>query len=167
MIVELVAHDPSWALTAAVESRRWSKILGDALIEVHHIGSTAIPGIMAKPVIDLMPVVRSIDVMEEHKVRGLGYDWRGEFGIPGRRFCTLDDPVSGRRQFNVHVFAEGSAEVARHLAFRDYWRAHPAEALEYEKVKLDAAAQCPEDVLAYNDVKSPWIKACEQRALSA
>ena len=132
-------------------------------IDVHHIGSTAIPGIVAKPVVDLMPVVHNIECVDEAKVCGLGYEWRGELGIAGRRFCTLT--VNGKRVFNAHVFAEGSPEIARHLAFRDYLRARREEALEYERVKRAAAAMCPDDVLAYNDAKSVWIKACERRAL--
>jgi GrpB-like predicted nucleotidyltransferase (UPF0157 family) len=96
----------------------------------------------------------------------LGYSCRGEFGIPGRRFCLLDDLSTGKRLFNVHIFESGSPEIARHLAFRDYLRRNPAEALEYEKVKRVAAAAHPDDVLAYNDAKSPWIKDCERRALN-
>jgi GrpB-like predicted nucleotidyltransferase (UPF0157 family) len=77
---------------------------------------------------------------------------------------AFNDPATGRRLFNVQIFAEGSPHIARHLAFRDYLRAHPAEAREYEAEKKRAAALADE-VLVYNDLKYAWIKACEARAL--
>ena len=163
MKVELVPHNPAWAGLADAESQRWLAVLGEGAV-VHHIGSTAIAGIMAKPVIDLMPVVPDVALVDERGVVGLGYEWRGEFGIAGRRFCTRN-AVGGERLFNVHIFGVGSPEVSRHLAFRDYLRAFRNEALEYERVKLAAAALCPDDVLAYNEAKSGWLKGCEQRAL--
>ena len=95
---------------AIQESRRLSDVLGKALIEIHHIGSTAIPGIAAKPVIDLMPVVRSLPEIDQKEtaVCDLAYVLRGEFGISGRRFCVRDDPATGQRLFNVHIFEAGS-----------------------------------------------------------
>jgi GrpB-like predicted nucleotidyltransferase (UPF0157 family) len=72
--------------------------------------------------------------------------------------------VSGRSR--LHAFQRDAAEIARHLAFRDYLRAHAQEARAYEREKERAASLHPDDVLAYNDAKSPWIKACERRALA-
>ena len=160
--IELIPYDVNWPALAEAEGLRWLPVLGDA--RVHHIGSTAVQGIAAKAVIDLLPVVADIEKVQESGVRALGYQWWGEYGLAGRRFCTLNDAVTGKRLFNVHIYAEGSAEIARHLVFRDYLRAHADEAREYERVKRDAARQCPEDVLAYNDCKSTWIKGCETRA---
>jgi GrpB-like predicted nucleotidyltransferase (UPF0157 family) len=148
------------------ERSTWSGAIGETLVVVHHIGSTAIPGIRAKATIDLLPLVRSLAALDARAdaVRALGYDWRGEFGLPGRRFCTLT--AGEKRLFNVHIYEDGADEVARHLAFRDYLRAHPNEARAYEAEKIRAAALRPDDVLAYNDQKNDWIKACEQRALA-
>src|SRR5262245_15703357 len=110
-LIELVAHDASWAARAAYEAERIRGALGDLVIVVHHIGSTSIPGILAKPIIDLMPIVRSLADLDAHEgdVRALGYDWRGEFGITGRRFCPMDD-AAGRRIVHAHFFAPDSPE---------------------------------------------------------
>ncbi|HLJ47258.1 MAG TPA: GrpB family protein [Bryobacteraceae bacterium] len=166
MRVSLSPHDPRWLDLARRESRRLAEVAGDNLITVHHIGSTAIPGISTKPVIDLLPVVHSLEALDERAdgFRQLGYNWRGEFGLPGRRFCTLNDPATDRRLFNVHIWSADSDQILRHVAFRDYLLAHPEEAREYEAEKMRAAALHPDDVLAYNDAKDPWIKACEIRA---
>ncbi|HEY2660606.1 MAG TPA: GrpB family protein [Caulobacteraceae bacterium] len=166
--VELLAHDPAWAQLADHEARRSAALLGDNLLVTHHIGSTAISSIRAKPIIDLIPVVRDLSALDaqEMEVRALGYDWRGEFGLPGRRFCVLNDPASGRRLVHVHAYQDGSTEIGRHLAFRDYLRAHPEEAAAYEAEKLRAATTHPHDMLAYNGAKSDWIVACQTRALA-
>jgi len=164
--VTLVAHDPAWAARAQAESERIMLALGDLLLDVHHIGSTSIPGILAKPVIDLMPIMRAIHLLDARRdaVLALGYEWRGEFGIVGRRFCTLDD-AAGRRVVHLHFFEPGSGEIEPNLAFRDYLRAHGDEARAYEAEKLRAARLHPDDSLAYNEEKGAWIRACKIRAL--
>lgn len=162
--VTLAPHDPDWIRVAAEEGARIGKALGDSLVAVHHIGSTAIPGIAAKPTIDLMPALRpgaDIDACRG-PMEALGYLWRGEFGIAGRRYCVLER--DGRRLFHVHIFPAGHANIATQLAFRDYLRAHPEEALAYEAIKREAAAAHPDNSLKYNDYKSAWIRACQERA---
>jgi GrpB-like predicted nucleotidyltransferase (UPF0157 family) len=132
--VTLVQHDPSWASQAYREGERLKAAIGDAILAVHHIGSTAIPGIYAKPILDLIPVVRSLADLDTNQqaVEGLGYAWWGEYGLPGRRYCTLDNPQTGNRMVQLHCFAQGSQEITRHLAFRDHLRSHPVLAREYE-----------------------------------
>ncbi len=166
--VELVPHSPLWPKMAEAETRRLRETLGGELVTVHHIGSTAIPGIMAKPVVDLIPIVRSIERLDaqEDRVRALGYKWFGEYGLPGRRYCYLKDAATGVRLFQLHCYQEGSPEVPRHLAFRDYLRAHPALAKEYEAEKIRAASVVSDDVNAYNDQKNGWIKRVENDALA-
>ena len=88
MHVRVDPHSPAWTARFEAEAARVARALGDALLEVHHIGSTAVPGLDAKPVIDMMPVVRdpaSADARRESP-EALGYEWCGEFGIPGRRY---------------------------------------------------------------------------------
>jgi GrpB-like predicted nucleotidyltransferase (UPF0157 family) len=166
--VELRPHTPRWAAMAAEESRRLKDVLGDELVAVHHIGSTAVPGILAKPVVDLIPVVRDIAGLDsrEDAIRAQGYKWFGEYGLPGRRYCYRKDPATGRRLFQLHCYQEGWPDIPRHLAFRDYLRAHPNLAKEYEAEKLRAAAIVSDDVNAYNDEKNAWIKRVEREALT-
>lgn len=166
--VQLVPHSQEWADTARLEARRLMAALGATVIRVEHMGSTAIPGIMAKPIIDFIPVVSSLHELDAKRsiLEALGYDYLGEFGIPTRRYCRLNDPTTGERKFQLHCFAEDSPQIARHLAFRDYLRAHPGIAAEYEAVKQRAAALHPDNVLLYNDAKNDWIKKTEQDALT-
>jgi GrpB-like predicted nucleotidyltransferase (UPF0157 family) len=166
--VELHPHSPQWAAMARAETERLAAELGGLLLKVEHMGSTAIPGIAAKPIIDLMPIARddsSLDAIEPG-MRKLGYEWLGEFGIPGRRYCRKNDPLTGKRKFQLHCFADGASEIARHLAFRDYLRAFPEIAKEYEAEKRRAAALHPDNTLAYNDAKNDWIKKTERDALA-
>jgi len=165
--VELVPHDPAWALQAAEEASLITFALGSAVIRVEHVGSTSIPGICAKPTIDLLPIATSLEALEARTgaMVALGYDARGELGLPGRRFFTRDAP-DGRRLFNVHCWAEGHEALPRHFAFRDYLRAHPDEAKAYEAEKVRAAAICADDMVRYADAKSAWIQACQIRALA-
>ncbi|SRR5579862_223851 len=166
--VELRPYSPRWAEMAAEESARLKAALGPLLVTVHHIGSTAIPGIMAKPVVDLIPIVTDITRLDaqEATVRALGYKWFGEFGLPGRRYCYLRDPATGNRLFQLHCYQEGWPDMPRHLAFRDYLRAHPLLAKAYEMEKIRAASVRSDDVNAYNDEKNGWIKRVEKDALA-
>lgn len=165
--VELVPHRPEWAQTAEAEAARLGAALGPVLVTVHHIGSTAIPAIRAKPILDLIPVVTTLDALDatQDALRAAGYLWHGEFGIAGRRFCTRIDVATGKRIVHLHAFADGDAEITRHLAFRDYLRTHPAIAQAYKTEKLRAAAATPDDSQAYNAGKNDWIKRVEREAL--
>ena len=165
--VELVPHRSEWALLASQETQRLKTALGAALLRVEHIGSTSIPAIMAKPIVDLIPIFTDLPALDacEDNIRALGYRWHGEFGIPTRRYCTLIDAATGRRVFQLHCYAQTSPQIARHLAFRDYLRAHPDIAKEYEAEKLRAAALHPDNTLDYNDAKNDWIKRVEKDAL--
>jgi GrpB-like predicted nucleotidyltransferase (UPF0157 family) len=165
-VVELLPHDPSWVTIAREESDRLARVLGDNLIRIEHVGSTAIRGICAKPTIDLMPLVRDLNEIDANAIRALGYEWRGGFGLSGRRYCTFTDSQTARRVFNVHIFETGSPHAARMIAFRDYLLAHPDEAREYEIEKRRAAALHPANSLDYNDAKSDWIQTGERRALA-
>ncbi len=141
--------------------------LGEILVTVHHIGSTAVPGLAAKPIIDLMPVVTDLDRLdrEQERIEALGYGWHGEFGIPGRRYCTLSNE-QGLRLVQLHFFEAGSLQIERHLAFRDYLRTHPETAAAYEKEKRRARDLHPDDSHAYTDQKAAWIRNMEATALN-
>ena len=165
--VELVPHDARWAAAAVDEGLAFAAAVGSCVIVAHHIGSTAIPGIHAKPVLDLMPLVTDLAALEARRsaVEALGYEWWGEFGLPGRRYCTKSDPGTGRRLVQLHCYAGDSPEITRHLAFRDYLRAHPDIAQAYDREKARCRALHPDSSHDYADCKNGWIKAVEADAL--
>jgi GrpB-like predicted nucleotidyltransferase (UPF0157 family) len=169
-LIVVIPHDPAWAAEFDRSSRAVADALaaGDAPVTLHHIGSTAIPGIYAKPVIDMLAIVDG-DVARLDACNGgmtrLGYEAMGEFGIPGRRYFRRDDPATGARTHQVHAFARGSPHVERHLAFRDFLRSHPEHAAEYSELKRRLTAT-PVEIDAYMDGKDAFIKDMERRALA-
>jgi GrpB-like predicted nucleotidyltransferase (UPF0157 family) len=166
--VILAPHNPAWVGQAQEEGERLKAAIGDVILAIHHIGSTAIPGICAKPILDLIPVVRSLADLDikRQALENLGYVWWGEYGLPGRRYCTFDNPQTGSRTVQLHCFEQGSPEIKRHLAFRDYLRSHPELAREYEAEKSSCRDQHPSDSHAYSDCKAAWIRRIEEMALS-
>ena len=108
-----------------------------------------------------MPDVHSLVDLDGAKLalQSLGYEWWGEYGIAGRRYCTRNDSTSGRRLVQLHCFQSGSPEIEKHLAFRDYLRANPDVALAYDREKRRCRDTHPEDSHAYTDAKSAWIDA--------
>jgi GrpB-like predicted nucleotidyltransferase (UPF0157 family) len=141
-------------------------VLRPVLVTVHHIGSTSVPGLAAKPIIDLMPLVAGLAELDRlrGRVEALGYMWHGELGIPGRRYCTLDDQ-GGVRTVQLHFFRVSSPHVDRHIAFRNYLRAHLEVAGAYEAEKRRAQSLYPDNSRAYGDEKAAWVHETEAKAL--
>jgi GrpB-like predicted nucleotidyltransferase (UPF0157 family)/ribosomal protein S18 acetylase RimI-like enzyme len=164
--VVLAKYDPGWPKRAAKLAKRL-QVLGSTLLAVEHIGSTAIPGMAAKPIIDLMPLVTTLADLDHQRprVEALGYEWHGELGLTGRRYCTLADE-RGVRAAQLHFFEAESPHATRHIAFRDYMRSHPEAARAYEIEKRRAQKLHPNDSHAYTDEKSAWIRDAEIDALT-
>jgi GrpB-like predicted nucleotidyltransferase (UPF0157 family) len=162
--VILAAYDPEWPHMAARLADDL-RVLDATLQSVHHIGSTAVPGLIAKPIIDLVPLVKSLADLDlkRPQVEALGYGWHGEYGIEGRRFCTLCDDT-GTRIAHLHFFAADSPHAERHIAFRDYLRAYPHVADAYAAEKRRARDLHPDDSNAYASEKSAWVRAAETKA---
>jgi GrpB-like predicted nucleotidyltransferase (UPF0157 family) len=163
--VEVLPHDTAWREAFEAEAQRLGPALGPTVIAVHHIGSTSIPGIYAKPVIDILVEVTDISAVDEQysAMESLGYEVMGEFGIPGRRYFRKDG-ANGKRTHQIHVFQAGSPQVSRHLAFRDHMIAHPSDAEYYSRLKQRLAAQHPLDMDAYMDGKDGFIKEIDGKA---
>jgi GrpB-like predicted nucleotidyltransferase (UPF0157 family) len=163
--VEVVPPSPLWSKAFVKESQQVARALGENLVNIHHIGSTAIPNIYAKPIIDMLVEVRSLESVDEGRtaIESLGYEVLGEFGIPGRRFCRKDN-AEGLRTHHIHIFLAGSAQVERHLAFRDYLSTHPAMAQAYSDLKRSLAAKFPTDISGYMDGKDAFIQEMDRQA---
>ena len=163
--VEVVPPDPAWPVAFQQAAQDIAVALGDTVIAIHHIGSTAIPSIYAKPIIDLLAEVQDITQVDRQNaaMTDLDYQAMGEFGIPGRRYFRKDN-AAGVRTHHVHAFAAGSDQVRRHLAFRDYLVAHPAAAQEYSELKRRLAQAHPTDIEQYMDGKHDFIQTIDQRA---
>ena len=165
MIVEVVPYRAEWKAMFREEAERVRGVLGDELLRVFHIGSTSVPGIQAKPVIDLLPVVKDIQKLDTFRCEflTLGYEPMGEYGIPGRRFYRKGGE---RRTHHIHAFQYDNAyAILRHTAFCAYLRESPAVRDEYAALKARLAEQFPADIEAYCDGKDSFVKQVEREAL--
>ena len=162
--IEVIPHDPNWLAMFDAEAEDIAVILGAELVAIHHIGSTAIPAIKAKPIIDLLVEVRQIEKIDAFNdaMIGLGYESLGEHGIPGRRFFRKPDEFT--RTHHVHVFGTGHPDIDRHLNFRDYLISHPNEGQAYGRLKEDLARRFPEDIDSYVEGKSEFIREIDAKA---
>ena len=165
-MIVLVPYDPAWPGAFAREAAGLTDSLGDVLLSVEHIGSTSIPGLAAKPVIDILAVVERVDALDTRSTsfEALGYQVMGEFGIAGRRYFRKDD-ADGRRTHQVHAYSLGADEVTRHLNFRDYLRAHEAVAEGYLSLKKALIDRCVDDMPCYSDGKTDFIRDIERQAV--
>ena len=164
--ITVVPYDSRWPQKFERAAGEIAAALGPNVLAIHHIGSTSIAGIHAKPVIDILAVVADLHAVDlrNAQMQGLGYEVMGEFGIEGRRYFRRDDSA-GRRTHQIHTFAAGSPHVTRHVAFRDFLRAQASFAREYGELKRRLAAAHPHDIDAYVDGKDGFIKEMEARAL--
>ena len=159
-------YDPAWLEAYARERKAITGILGDNCLAIYHIGSTSVPGLPAKPIIDIMAAVRSLEQVDEAAgaFAGIGYEFCGEFGIPGRRYLRKG---GDERTHQLHIFQAGDwNNIGRHLAFRDFMRSHEKEREEYGTLKKDLARRFPYDIGSYCDGKDAFVRSMEEKALS-
>jgi GrpB-like predicted nucleotidyltransferase (UPF0157 family) len=163
--VEVVPHNPEWRFLFETEAYLIAIALAKNVIAIHHIGSTSIETIYAKPIIDILVEVKSIVQVDKHNsaMESLGYECMGEFGIEDRRLF-LKDNSAGTRTHHVHVFETASAQIVRHLAFRDYLNAHHEEAQAYSELKRLLADKYPLDIEKYMDGKNRFIQEIDRQA---
>ncbi|UKS57263.1 GrpB family protein [Exiguobacterium acetylicum] len=163
--VIVLPYQSEWESEYAREAKRLQDVFGARLHRIHHMGSTSVPGLAAKPIIDILPVVNSLDEIEQfnESMEALGYEAKGEFGMPGRRYFRKG---GDERTHHIHLYAVGNPEIERHLVFRDYLRAHPEEANAYGTLKEQLAATYPYDIEAYIAGKDAFVKELEHRAIA-
>ena len=167
--VEIVDYDPRWPILFDEEAERLRATLDPSLIVgLEHFGSTAIPGLSAKPIIDILIAVRSLADAQANFVeplRNLDYVYWAENPRKDRLFFVKGMPPFGsRRSHHVHV-TEPHGELWQRLAFRDYLRAHPEEAAIYEQLKRRLATEYKRDREAYTDAKSAYVESVMRKVI--
>ena len=157
--IEIAAYNPGWRRAFEAETAAILEACRPRVVEVHHVGSTAVPGLAAKPVLDMLPVAAgpAEALAAAPRMTALGYRYRGENGISGRFY--FEKAVDGRTVAHVHMFPLGHPAIRTHLAFRDYLRAHPDAARDYERLKRDLAMKHRNDREAYTDARPPSSRA--------
>ena len=163
--IEVVPHRPEWIDLYRQEQAAMIKACAGVVQVVEHIGSTAVHGLVAKPVLDLMPGLAALSdgTRLVAPMAALGYVCRGEYGIPGRLY--FEKRRQGWQVAHAHAFEIGSRLWLRHLAFRDYLHTHPDTTREYAELKLRLAQQHAGDREAYTDAKAAFIEDVIARAI--
>jgi GrpB-like predicted nucleotidyltransferase (UPF0157 family) len=160
--IVLADPDPAWvAKFEAAREAMFAACGRDAFVAIEHIGSTSVPGLAAKPIIDMMPGLRSLDEAPPIIARlvALGYQYVPEFerdtpsgpGMPHRRYFRGNDG-DGRRAYHVHMVEHGGDFWTAHLLFRDYLRRHPAAAEAYAQLKRELAAGFNATITSTSDI---------------
>ncbi|MEJ8544685.1 GrpB family protein [Brevibacillus borstelensis] len=164
-IIEVLPYDEGWVALFEREEALLRRIFSEELVAIHHIGSTSIKGMKAKPIIDIMPVVKDIDRVHlyDDAMRKIGYEPKGENGINGRRYFQKG---GDQRTHHVHIFQEGHPDIQRHLAFRDYVGSHPEAMAAYAKRKEELAEKYRLDSVAYANGKSGLVRQIDEAALA-
>jgi GrpB-like predicted nucleotidyltransferase (UPF0157 family) len=162
--VKVVPYDPDWARLYTEESDRIRCGLGDQVLAIEHIGSTAVPGLDAKPIIDIAIGIRDFDEGFDliPLMADLGYNFRGEVGVPRRHFFILGRP----RTHHAHMIELEGKGWEERIGFRDFLRSHPDKAKEYADLKRSLADQFPKDIASYSNGKGAFIDSILARATS-
>lgn len=160
--IVLLPHDPGWLSAAAEECRRIAEACRPFLLRVEHIGSTSVPDLIAKPVLDLMPIARTFEEGEAciAPMRALGYWYAGDFGIPGRHLFVKGSP----RTHHAHLLLDNSVEARRHVAVRDLLRSDPVMRSRYAEFKARLAPVFGCDREGFAQAKSALMREMFEKA---
>ncbi len=164
--VTVAGYDPAWPALFRKEKGIVEDILGDCCLAVYHIGSTAVHGLAAKPVIDIMAAVKDLGLIDGKRdaFAAAGYQWLGEYGIAGRRYLRKG---GDERTHQIHIFrGDDYSSIIRHIAFREYMARHEDAREEYGALKKELARKFPYDIGGYCDGKDAYVKRMEAKALA-
>jgi len=163
-IIKLEEYDQRWPKYFEKEVDAIKILISENLLSAHHIGSTAILGMKAKPVIDIMLVVKSLSRIDKinQKFVALGYEVKGEYGIQGRRFFQKG---KNKRTHHIHIFEQGNSEIERHILFVDFMNAHPNWVAEYEHLKIALSNRYKNEPQKYSQGKADFLQAIDLEAV--
>tara|TARA_R100000027_G_scaffold5591_1_gene4615 strand:- start:43722 stop:44222 length:501 start_codon:yes stop_codon:yes gene_type:complete len=164
MKIEVVSYRPEWSVAFEREKEAILALDIAGIANIHHIGSTAVELLSAKPIIDIMIEAQSLEGLDlnKDKFESIGYEVMGEFGMEGRRYYRKGGE---NRTHQIHAFKTSDPNLARHLVFRDYLKQNPSIRNEYGELKIQVASTCEHDIERYCDGKNDFIKFHEARAL--
>lgn len=163
-VLEVVDYNSQWQRDFDVEQILLKKAMGENAIAVEHIGSTSVIGLAAKPIIDILIEVKSLQALALNipPLVALGYIDKGENGIEGRHYLQKGEVV---RTHHIHIFQSGDANLKRHRAFCAYLSAHPDVAKAYGELKIISANIAKGHIGQYMALKHHFIAKYEQIAL--
>jgi GrpB-like predicted nucleotidyltransferase (UPF0157 family) len=155
--VIIVDYDPQWPVIFNKLKINVLTVLGNLPVTIEHVGSTSVPGLAAKPVIDMDIVVKSSEDIPEtiQRLATLGYVHEGDLGITGREAFSAPEGYPGH---HLYLCTQDSRKLHRHLVFRDYLRQHPEVAAEYGKLKKGLAQKYRDDREGYTEAKTEFIE---------
>jgi GrpB-like predicted nucleotidyltransferase (UPF0157 family) len=164
--VSLSSHNARWKRIFSRESYLLFDELRDESLRLYHCGSTSVPGIAAKPVIDILGSVKSLEYLDnrQHILKRLGYAYKGEYGIAGRRYCVLYNPEQTVAYVHLHLFQHDDPEVEKHLLFRDYLRSNPEAAQRYAEHKTSLVHEKKVSRDLYPELKNDLIQSLLKEA---
>jgi GrpB-like predicted nucleotidyltransferase (UPF0157 family) len=160
--VEVVDYDARWPAKFRRMRTKLAQALGSEAGHIEHVGSTAVPGLAAKPIIDIQVSVPDVEDEEAYRpaIESCGFVLR--YREAGHRYFR--PPAGKPREYQIHVCTIGSKWERDHLLFRDFLRGHADEATRYEAIKTDVAGHFRDDRIGYMDAKQPYIAAALTRA---
>ena len=165
-IARVVDYDPRWPQIYEDERARILSAIGPWVAGIEHVGSTAIPGLAAKPIIDILVGLKTLAnaVHCIPRLQAVGYEYVPEYEkeVPERRYFRKG-PLENRTH-HVHMVEKGSDFWVKHLRFRDYLRDHPEDARRYERLKRELAARFTDDRDSYTESKTDFVESIVQRA---
>lgn len=164
----IVAYDPRWSALFEEERARLFASTGPLLAAIEHVGSTAVPGLAANPIIDIMGGARELGEVTRYvaPLEGIGYEYVPQYEayIPERRYFRKPRTGQGPRTHHLHIVELTSTFWHRQLLFREYLRTHPVALREYADLKRRLAAEYGDDGRGYSDAKRPFIESILKRA---
>ena len=157
--IVIIPYDEKWKLCFEQIAGELSAALGDLVLSIEHVGSTSVPDLAAKPIIDIDVVIEDESKLEAviSALAKIGYQHEGNCGIPGREAFGYEGK-SHLMEHHLYVCPKDSPELRRHLSFRDYLRTHPEAVKEYIRIKEEAARLFPHDIDGYINHKGTLIE---------
>ena len=155
--VSLVPHDEKWEDEYKLAASELTAIIGENLMEIHHVGSTAIKGIAAKPILDIAIAVKDAALLNIAGMEAAGYEYRGDAGVPGRHFFVRR--VGGEiSTHHIHCYLKGNDNYNSVILFRDFLNENPDYARRYNALKIELASKYADDRAAYGEAKTAFIE---------